>query len=236
MFISLVRPVSFRAQNAPGAGNRCVPSTSRLARPCLRLSGEGLGSGAARQAFSGLSRALAGLLASVWLLADPTVTQRSLAFAANPYDLGTDRGVQAVMVCRELLEPIPRYVESGSWDKARSNVNYCTRTLRLHTALRAVTDRLLTPEYDLEKHESAMRVSSDLPNVMTQLDATLYTPIFMASDQGVSPAQRKYGDEALGYLEQAKQMLDHYLSLLPSEVTARNAAAAAQMRVPLERQ
>jgi hypothetical protein len=81
-----------------------------------------------------------------------------------------------------------------------------------------------------------MRVSSDLPNVMTQLDATLYTPIFMASDQGVSPAQRKYGDEALGYLEQAKQMLDHYLSLLPSEVTARNAAAAAQMRVPLERQ
>ncbi len=183
-----------------------------------------------------LEQLLAGLVAAAWMTTSAPWLPPVPSAAAGQYSIGMDRGVQAVIICRELLEPIPRYVEEGAWDRARSNVNYCTRTLRLKTALRAVTDRLLTPENDLDSHETAMRLSNDLPNLMTQLDATLYTPIFIASDQGVSPGQRKYGNEALDYLQQAEEMLDRYLELLPTDLVSRNAAAAAQMRVPLERQ
>ncbi|KAK4533193.1 hypothetical protein CCYA_CCYA16G4075 [Cyanidiococcus yangmingshanensis] len=183
-----------------------------------------------------LEQLLGGLLASAWLTTSSAWVSPVPAIAANQYTIGMDRGVQAVIICRELLEPIPRYVEDGAWDKARSNVNYCTRTLRLKSALRAVTDQLLTPEYDLDRHETAKRLVNDLPNLMTQLDATLYTPIFIASDQGVSPGQRKYGNEALDYLGQAKQMLECFLELIPEDVMTRNVEQASKMRVPLERQ
>eukprot|EP00871_Galdieria_phlegrea_P001562 jgi/Galph1/2406/GphlegSOOS_G1075.1 len=143
------------------------------------------------------------------------VTLASLCFA--PAVLAFNQDIEASLVpivqCRQILSPVNDYLENGQWDKARTNVNYCTRVLRLKTNMKNVTS--LLP--DVSSKDKAIEYVVDIDNFMSQLDASAYTPNFIPSDtSGVNDQNQKYKNQAKFY-EKVIQDLDNFLQLTPTE-------------------
>jgi hypothetical protein len=148
------------------------------------------------------------------------------ARAASKQQLTPEAAIMPVAMCVHVLEPVERYINEGSWDKARTNVNYCTRILALRKKMHTAADTLVGDAF-----YDGTDIAEELVSTFTQLDASVYTPIFIASEDGVSVEQRKYQKEALEYLEEAHAYLDKFLALFPRSAvsTAQQAAKAGEL-------
>jgi len=56
-----------------------------------------------------------------------------------------ESGLRGICECERVMQPVRRYIEAGQWDKARTNINYCTRNLRLKTVMKQASDFLEDP-------------------------------------------------------------------------------------------
>lgn len=83
-----------------------------------------------------------------------------------------------------------------------------------------------------------MDIMGEITNTMTQLDASLYTPLFIASDEGISVEQRKYQTQARGFYKEAVEYLDRFLSIVPSESLeqAKRVADEARYEIRIEKE
>lgn len=136
-----------------------------------------------------------------------------------------ESAVVPVVMCRKVMKPVARYIEEGSWDKGRTNVNYCTRVLALRSHMRQAAEELGGDEF-----YEGMDIMGEIVNTMTQLDASLYTPLFIASDEGISFEQRKYQTEARAYYKEALEDLDRFLSIVPTDSLERAKKVADEAR------
>ncbi|KAI0558864.1 hypothetical protein FGB62_182g136 [Gracilaria domingensis] len=134
-------------------------------------------------------------------------------------------------MCRKIMTPVKRYIDEGAWDKGRTNVNYCTRVLALRKNMKVVAEQLRGDAY-----YDALDIAADLDNTMTQLDASLYTPLFIPADEGVSVEQRKYQQQASLYYADAVNYIETFLTKVPTDVLdrARGKAAAARYEISFE--
>ncbi|KAJ8905414.1 hypothetical protein NDN08_001921 [Rhodosorus marinus] len=121
-----------------------------------------------------------------------------------------DTSLLRICECERVMKPVRKYIAKGEWDRARTNINYCTRNLRLKTNMKIFSEIMDDPLEGIE-------IMADLENVFTQMDASVYTPIFIPSDEGISPEQEKYQKQAFLYYEQAMRMLGDYLALVPQD-------------------
>lgn len=137
-----------------------------------------------------------------------------------------------IVMCRRVMGPVNRYIEEGSWDKGRTNVNYCTRVLAMRKNMRDAAELL-----EGDGYYDALDIMGDMLNIMTQLDASLYTPLFIPADEGISVEQTKYQKQARGFYEEALQGLDKFLSIVPSDVLdkATQIADKTKYEIPIER-
>lgn len=87
-----------------------------------------------------------------------------------------------------------------------------------------------------DDYYDAMDIMSEMSNTLSQLDASLYTPLFIPADEGISVEQRKYQQQAFGFYDDAVQYLDSFLSKVPANVleTAKQAAAKAKYEIKFE--
>lgn len=138
-----------------------------------------------------------------------------------------------VAMCRKVLRPVARYIEAGEWDRGRTNVNYCTRVLALPKRIKEAAEFL-----DDAGYFTAMDAAGELDNLLSQLDASLYTPLFIPSDEGISLPQRKYQDQAREFYAASIAYLDAVLDVLPAESAekARRAADASKYQIRIEPQ
>lgn len=83
-----------------------------------------------------------------------------------------------------------------------------------------------------------MDIMGEMANTMTQLDASLYTPLFIASDEGVSVEQQKYQTQARGYYGDAVAYLERFLSMVPPESLdrAKRVADNAPYEIKMEKE
>lgn len=137
----------------------------------------------------------------------------------------------SIIMCQRVMRPVSRYIEEGKWDKGRTAVNYCTRVLALRRNMKQAADL-----FDGDAYYDAVELMADTANTMTQLDATLYTPLFIASDEGINPEQRRYQDQARVFYAEAISNLETFLRLAPenSLAPARHAAENANFQIRIE--
>ncbi len=132
-----------------------------------------------------------------------------------------------VVMCRTVLNPVRRYIETGRWDRARTNVNYCSRVLGLKKRMRGAGEFL-----EGDAYFDALEIAADLDINLTQLDASVYTPLFISGsdddEYGISVEQRKYQNAALNYYDVAVGQLDEYLSKIPPEALEAARALASK--------
>eukprot|EP00188_Purpureofilum_apyrenoidigerum_P002086 Plantae.Rhodophyta-Purpureofilum_apyrenoidigerum.ctg22422.p1 GENE.Plantae.Rhodophyta-Purpureofilum_apyrenoidigerum.ctg22422~~Plantae.Rhodophyta-Purpureofilum_apyrenoidigerum.ctg22422.p1 ORF type:complete len:231 (+),score=50.89 Plantae.Rhodophyta-Purpureofilum_apyrenoidigerum.ctg22422:82-693(+) len=154
--------------------------------------------------------------------------------AAAPALAGKDNkfetGLRGVCECERVMQPVRKYIEAGQWDKARTNINYCTRNLRLKTVMKQTSDFFEDPLEGIE-------IMAEMENTFTQLDASVYTPIFIPADDGViTPEQKKYQTQAFMYLDEALDYLSNFLKLAPEDKVkkAREEAAKSRFEIKVE--
>lgn len=140
-----------------------------------------------------------------------------------------EKNVVPVVMCRAVMSPVRRYIEEGAWDKGRTNVNYCTRVLGLRSRMRDAAQQL-----EGDAFYDAMDIMSEMSNIMTQLDASLYTPLFIPADEGISVEQQKYQQQAFGFYNDAVQYLDSFLSKVPGNALEKAKQAAAKEKYEIK--
>lgn len=125
--------------------------------------------------------------------------------------------VTPIVMCQRLMGPVDKYITQGAWDKGRTNVNYCTRILAMRRNMKDAANQLQGDAY-----YDALDIMGDMENIMSQLDASLYTPLFIPADEGdITPEQSKYQTQARGFYDQALDGLDRFLKLIPNDILDR---------------
>lgn len=118
-------------------------------------------------------------------------------------------GLRTAAMCVRVLGPVDRYVREGAWDRARTNVNYCSRVL-------AVKKRMVAAAEAMEKDEDylvAMEAAAEVTQLLTVADTSVYTAVFIPSDEGVNPEQRQYQRAAFAALDEARSYLSKFLEI-----------------------
>lgn len=135
--------------------------------------------------------------------------------------------VRAVAMCVRVLGPVERYVRVGAWDRARTNVNYCSRVLQLRTRMRAGAETLASDDAYL----TAMEAAAEVSNLLTSADSSIYTAGFIPqADDEVDPEQRQYQTAAYRFLGEASEYLQAFLGVFDEDVVAAAAADAKTAR------
>lgn len=152
--------------------------------------------------------------------------------AAAKKSVNLEKLTAPIIMCRRVMEPVGRYIEEGAWDKGRTNVNYCTRVLAMRKNMRDAADQLSGDAY-----YDALDIMGEMVNNMSQLDASLYTPLFIPADDGqVTSEQGKYQSQARGFYKDALDGLNSFLNLIPEEVMKIATAIADKTKyeIPIE--
>lgn len=149
-------------------------------------------------------------LSSFLLLRFPNMTPPVHAATAAQLE----RLITPIVMCQRLMTPVDKYITDGAWDKGRTNVNYCTRVLAMRRNMKDAAQLLQGDAY-----YDALDIMGDMENIMSQLDASLYTPLFIPADEGdITPEQSKYQTQARGFYMQAVDGFDRFLKLVPDDV------------------
>lgn len=83
---------------------------------------------------------------------------------------------------------------------------------------------------DGDAYYENMEIMGDMTITMTQLDASLYTPLFIPADEGISLEQKVYQSQARAFYDQAVGMIDSFLKRVPEDVVSRARGRASQER------
>ncbi|KAA8497779.1 hypothetical protein FVE85_5364 [Porphyridium purpureum] len=127
-----------------------------------------------------------------------------------------------VVQSQRSLKKASVYLDKANWDKARTYVVYCTRKLRLRSSMKKGAELMA----DQSKFVDAMECAAELDNILTQLDASIYTAIFIPpglDDDGfeiLAPEALRYQAEGRAYYAEAMSFLDTYVSLFPAELVS----------------
>lgn len=149
------------------------------------------------------------------LAALPIASGMHRALAKKPADL--ESVTAPIVMCRRVMTAVDRYIEEGAWDKGRTNVNYCTRVLAMRRNMRDAAELL-----EGDAYYDALDTMGEMDNVMSQLDASLYTPLFIPGDDGaITVEQTKYQQQAREFYRLALDGFDKFLSVIPDEVLKR---------------
>lgn len=141
----------------------------------------------------------------------------------------------SIVASRNVLNPVGRYIRTGQWDRARTNVNYATKVLALKRRIRGAAEFL-----DGDAYYTFLELATELEDTLVQLDATVYTPIFISGadddEYGVSVEQRKYQTAAVQYLDTVLESFDTLFSNVDDAVlqNARSAAKKQKFEIPIE--
>ena len=84
------------------------------------------------------------------------------------------------------------------YDFARTNVNYCLNQLQLSKALSTVIQGSIDFCDDADAIEAASEASQTIANTAVQLDSTIYTCVFIPSEDGeIPPNAEKYRKQVI---------------------------------------
>jgi hypothetical protein len=146
------------------------------------------------------------------LIAVPTLTQtvNSRAMAAAPSEEKYLDALATLITCKKVLETVDQYIEVQAYDSARTNVNYLLNQLFLEKKVQMLIQQSLDFSEDSDAVDVAQEAGNRVSNTAIQLDSTLYTCVFIPSDDGtVPPAAEKYRKQCFDFLKVTTSCLSH---------------------------
>ena len=150
---------------------------------------------------SPILRSALALLVAIPTLAQ-TATVNSRAMAAAPSEDKYLDALATLITCKKVLETVDQYIEVQAYDSARTNVNYLLNQLFLEKKVQMLIQQSLDFSEDSDAVDVAQEAGNRVSNTAIQLDSTLYTCVFIPSDDGtVPPAAEKYRKQSFDFLK-----------------------------------
>ena len=130
-----------------------------------------------------------------------TIATNSRANAAPSEDKYLD-ALATLITCKKVLESVDQYIEVQAYDNARTNVNYLLNQLFLEKKVQILIQQSLDFSEDSDAVDVGQEAGNRVSNTAIQLDSTLYTCVFIPSDDGtVPPAAEKYRKQCYDFLK-----------------------------------
>jgi len=125
------------------------------------------------------------------------------------------KALATITTSKAIIKPIEGYVKSQAYDNARTNVKYLLNQLQIEKATSTLIKSALEFAGEPDALDDAQEVSAEVGNFLIQLDSTIYTVIFIPSDDsgGVPPSADKYLKMLFGYLANVDKALDKLLAV-----------------------
>jgi hypothetical protein len=178
-----------------------------------------------RSKLASLSRAALVMAPSIALLTP------KLARAAAGDESFVD-SLAMIITSKKILEPTDKYIEYQAYDNARTNVNYILNQLQLQKSVKILVQSSIDFCDDMDAIDAAQEAGNRVANTAIQLDSTIYTCIFIPSDDGtVPPSAEKYRKQAYGYLESLRSDFDILLKVATDDIIKKaNAKSDADVK------
>lgn len=157
---------------------------------------------------------------SLAILTQPSLTQAAGAPSASNVFINS---LATVIEAREVLKPVVGFVDVQAYDNARTNIKYTVNQLRLQKTLDALVQNSLDFSDDADAIDAAADASTRIANTAQQLDSTVYTLVFIPSEDGIPPPS------AEKYVKQSKDFygtLDSDLSVMLKVASAKQLGEA----------
>ena len=130
-------------------------------------------------------------------------------------DLDSFIGSLAIMMeARTLISPTNQYVEIQAYDNVRNNCQYILNQLQFQKNVKNLIQQSIDFCDDMDAIEQAQEAGNRITNTVMQYDSSVYTCIFIPSDDGsVPPSAVKYRNEAQNYYKSFNSDISALLKL-----------------------
>uniref|UniRef100_A0A0G4FCF0 Uncharacterized protein n=1 Tax=Chromera velia CCMP2878 TaxID=1169474 RepID=A0A0G4FCF0_9ALVE len=138
------------------------------------------------------------------------------AAAVRPVGPGAtvEDALAQIMQCKPVLLYVREFVDKGLWDRARSNVNWCSRRYAIYRNMMKVSE-----EAEGVDSIEGIEIAAAENLALTFLDSTAYQPIFaFDTASGNIETMRKYQATCYRYLDESLELLDKFLALIPASL------------------
>ena len=120
----------------------------------------------------------------------------------------------AVLEAKAVLKRVPQFVSAQAYDNARTNIKYCLNQLRLQKQLDTLVKNSIDFAEDPDAVDAAADASTRIANTATQLDSTVYTLIFIPTEDGeLPPSAEKYIKQSNDFYSTLEKDLDLMLKV-----------------------
>ena len=124
------------------------------------------------------------------------------------------QSLAGVLEAKAVLKKVPQFVSLQAYDNARTNIKYCLNQLRLQKQLDTLVTNSIDFSEDPDAIDAAAEASTRIANTATQLDSTVYTLIFIPTEDGeLPPSAEKYIKQSNGFYSSLENDLDVMLKV-----------------------
>jgi len=134
--------------------------------------------------------------------------------------------VAFVLEAKDIIKPVKSFIEGQNYDNARTNIAYIVNQLQLEKKMNLLVKSALEYADNVDEFiDSASETAQKLGNSCSQLDSTIYTIIFIPSEDGeVTPTQEKYRKQSYEFYDALNNDFDALLKLASDKQIAKATA------------
>lgn len=123
-----------------------------------------------------------------------------------------------MIVAKQVMQPTKAYVERQAYDAARSNIKYILNDLQLQKQVLNLVQNSIEFVDDMDAIDAAQEAGNRIANTAIQYDSTVYTCVFIPSDDGtVPPSAEKYRTQAYNFYTAFNNDIETLLKLANEE-------------------
>jgi hypothetical protein len=163
---------------------------------------------------NGISKVLKRLIA--------VTTTTSILFTTNilpSYGSSNDAFVSAlasIIEAKDVIKPVKNFIELQAYDNARTNIKYVINQMQLQKKTDALIQNSLDVTEDSDAIDLAADANSRILNTANQLDSTIYTCVFIPSEDGtISTTQEKYRQQSYTFYNSLLKDFDDVIKVAP---------------------
>mmetsp|Transcript_30042 Transcript_30042/g.41251 ORF Transcript_30042/g.41251 Transcript_30042/m.41251 type:complete len:211 (+) Transcript_30042:3-635(+) len=117
-----------------------------------------------------------------------------------------------------IIKPTQEFVEVQAYDKARTNLQFILNQLQLQKKLTVLIQNSIDFCDDMDAIDAAQEAGNRLTNTVIQYDSTVYTCVFIPTDDGtVPPAAEKYRKQTKDFYNSFNSDIDTLLKVASEE-------------------
>eukprot|EP01038_Epipyxis_sp_PR26KG_P009474 gene9474-12763_t len=128
--------------------------------------------------------------------------------------------IATLIVAKFVMKPTKQFVEVQSYDKARTNISYILKQLQLQKKVTVLVQNSIDFCDDMDLIDQAQEAGNRVTNTAIQYDSTVYTCVFIPSDDGeIPPNAIKYRKQSVDFYNSFNSDVDTILKVAsPSQL------------------